>query len=212
MPDSLANPLNKVESVKPKSRPLRKDALFFSGLVLDKRFNMSVRYVDWVDLNAAPSETFSGAYVLYGPIEIESDRPRVLLVKAAYGSISDRKPWVQIMVLQSTGFISKTKISADASVDGWELGIRDQVLRLFMRIKKAPAISQNTSVKDEQGTEMPVDHPIPLKAGDTFEVVCSKRLSDLHARMPDRSLQAIIDYALHQVSIDDYLDDQPNLP
>lgn len=199
---------NKVDSVKPKTRPLRKDALFFSGLVLDKRFTMSVRYIDWVDLNAAPSETFSGAYVLYGPIEIEPDRPRVLLVRAAYGSISDRKPWVQVMVLQPSGFISKTKINADASVDGWELEIRDQVLRLLMRIRQS---NQDSSVKSLPSEEAPESQAIALNAGDAFEVICSKRLADLHARMPDRSPQAIIDYALHQVSIEDYLDDQPML-
>jgi len=170
---------------KTKSRSVRKDALFFSGLVLDKRFNMSVRYIDWVDLNAGPTETFSGAYLPYGPVDIDPERPRALLVRAAYGSISNRKPWVQVMVLQSSGYISKTNISADASSDDWELTIRDQVLRLLMRLRKNSESPQK-SVPEESPSlsENPVPAR-PLKAGETFEVVCSERLAELHARMPD---------------------------
>jgi len=206
MPDHKTNPGNKILHIYEKGalstdtakpRNVYRDALFFSSLVLDKRFRRTVRFIDWVDLEAGPAETFSGAYLKNTLMEIPL-KPRVLLVKASKGAAPERKPWVTLMVLYPSGFIYKTDIEGDASEEGWELEIREKVMKYILSLKHSVSSSKTAENIQDPETKS-------FKAGDRLEIVCSKKLEELLRNLPDHSPQAVIEFALHHVPLDSYL-------
>lgn len=194
-------------------RSLKEDAYKYSGLVVDNRFANWVRYVDWVDLKAREESVFRGAYIKDGNVEVNLGVAKVIMVKAALGDISKRRAFVKVLVLQKNGYISATRIFADASKPGWPAEIKKPVFDLLMRLKKEKE-------QPETGEDETSMHASAAGMPETAEIIITDRMKLLLASAPaGMTLNRIIEFALSRIHEGDIAkipfpenDDQIGLP
>ena len=157
-------------------------AINFSGLAKDKRFTTIVQWIDFVDVTGRPGTVFRGAEIHNEWLEIETPYPRAIMVRGAYGPYESRFPAVQIMVLQKSGYLSKTKIFSDITNPKWEQEIGQAVLSLLTRLSKEK--------KEGEGDVG------ELSPGKSITLNCGEKLAIFSTIFPDKSPTEIVEFAL----------------
>lgn len=111
------------------------------GMETDHRWRKWVKWIDSIDPKGKDGYAFNGNFVQDGTIEVEIDKPRLMLAAAETGSAKYRSYTYRFAVIQPDGAIEDTGIKTGGD-KGWALRVRDAALLALNGLNKqtAPAV------------------------------------------------------------------------
>lgn len=108
------------------------------GMETDHRWRKWVKFVDAIDPNGTDGYAFTGEFVQGGTVELDIDKPRLLLAASETGSAKYKEYTYRFAILQPDGSIEDTGIKTGAA-KGWALRVRDQALAVLNGLNDQPA-------------------------------------------------------------------------
>lgn len=146
------------------------------GMETDHRWRKWVKWVDSIDPKGQDGYAFKGEFVKDGTVEIEIDKPRLMLAAAETGSAKYRSYTYRFTVIRPDGSIEDTGIQTNAD-KGWALRVRDAALLALNSLKEQIA---------------PVVEVVEI-SGEALE-----HLMQLRGRLASRSSEEIVAAALRE--------------